>query len=497
MRLLLIAALALPPVAAAPTASFIEFPSFVYDFYLDECPPLPQPGCSLSIAEGCDCDIADAPLRMFRRSGGDGRVFSLASVDLGSRGFAGADARRLEHQCQLYANSTRHASFAELSNYEWIHSTWYFAENNSAVALTHMEWDCKGPETCPWYGAGYSFFSAVTLFSSADGGAHWARAVPLPLPHVVAVSPIPWTEAIGAAGQSYGFRSPSSIVAGRGPLAGWFFATVTAGWGRGSFRGQPDGACMMRTRDLTNPSSWRAWGGAGFDVALSASPYAPGPPPDPAAHICAPFTNSTYLTLAWSSLYGAYMAFGTAGGNDHGGWAFSLSADLISWGAWTPVDVGAFIAPAGNGTVVPTGKALTGRFVKRAIDPEVWYENFERTERRAVGSCTPCPGVPACANLTVITDAEFNGLVERPAFSCGVDGLYNTSGWSDFYYPTLVDAHSPSDNFDEVGATADLFLVGNRCVNAEGGGSGVVHCSPFDVNGLLVRDILRAGVRFS
>lgn len=114
-----------------------------------------------------------------------------------------------------------------------------------------------------------------------------------------------------------------------------------------------------------------------------------------------------------------------------------------------------------------------------------------------MGSCTPCPGVPACANLTVITDAEFNGLVERPAFSCGVDGLYNTSGWSDFYYPTLVDAHSPSDNFDEVGATADLFLVGNRCVNAEGGGSGVVHCSPFDVNGLLVRDILRAGVRFS
>ena len=92
MRSLHIASLALFYVAAAPTASLIEFPSFVYDFYLDECPPLPQPGCSLSIAEGCDCDIADAPLRMFRRSGGDGRVFSLASVDLGSRGFAGAVA---------------------------------------------------------------------------------------------------------------------------------------------------------------------------------------------------------------------------------------------------------------------------------------------------------------------------------------------------------------------------------------------------------------------
>lgn len=266
----------LATTVAAPSAALTSSPVFVYDFYLSECPPLPQPGCSLSISEGCDCDIADAPLRMFRRTGGDGRVFSLASVDLGSRGFVGADARSLEHQCALYANSTRHASFGELANYEWVHSSWYFAQNNSAVALTHMEWDCKGPETCPWYGMGYSFFSAVTLFSSPDGGASWGRATPPPAPHVVAVSPIPWTEAIGAAGQSYGFRSPSSIVAGRGALAGWFYAAVTAGWGRGSFRGQLDGACMMRTRDLTDPASWRAWGGAGFTVPLAASPYAPG-----------------------------------------------------------------------------------------------------------------------------------------------------------------------------------------------------------------------------
>ena len=490
----------LAPVATGlPSASLTSSPAFVYDFYLSECPPLPQPGCSLSISEGCDCDIADAPLRMFRRSGGDGRVFALASVDLGSRGFAGADARSLEHQCALYANSTRHASFGELSNYEWVHSSWYFRENNSAVALTHMEWDCKGPETCPWYGLGYSFFSAVTLFSSPDGGASWRRAVPLPAPHVVAVSPIPWTEAIGAAGQSYGFRSPSSIVAGRGALAGWYYATVTAGWGRGAFRGQLDGACMMRTRDLTDPASWRAWGGADFSVPLAASPYAPGPPPDPAAHTCAPFTNATYLTLAWSSLFSAYMAFGTANGDDHGGWAFALSADLASWGPWAPVSVGAFIAPGGNGTVVPTGKALAGRFVKRADprDPAIWYEDEGRTERRSVGSCTPCPGVSACANVTLIPDAEFDALAQRPAFSCGVGGLYNASGWSDFYYPTLVDSDSPSDNFDEVGEGAELFLVGNRCVNAAGDGKGGVRCSPFDVNGLLVRDVLRAGVRFA
>lgn len=241
-------------ISSAPSSSLTSSPVFTYDFYLQHCPPLPEPGCDLSISEGCDCDIADAPVRLFRRSGGDGRVYALASVDLGSRGFGGVDARSLVHLCALYANSTRHASFAELANYEWIHSTWYFPINNTAVALTHMEWDCKGPESCPWFGMGYSFFSAVTLYASPDGGASWARAVPPPSPHVVAVSPVPWTEAIGAAGQSYGFRSPSSIVAGRGALQGYYYATVTAGWGRGSFHGQLDGACMMRTRDLTDPA---------------------------------------------------------------------------------------------------------------------------------------------------------------------------------------------------------------------------------------------------
>ena len=129
-----------PAATGLPSAALTASPVFVYDFYLDECPPLPQPDCTLSISEGCDCDIADAPLRMFRRSGGDGRVFSLASVDLGSRGFAGADARSLEHLCALYANSTRHASFQELANFEWIHSSWYavFSYQYSGVSATKL-----------------------------------------------------------------------------------------------------------------------------------------------------------------------------------------------------------------------------------------------------------------------------------------------------------------------------------------------------------------------
>jgi hypothetical protein len=81
-------------------------PQSVYDFYREHCPALPQPGCSLSIAPGCDCDIADAPLRLWRNT--SGAINALASVDLGSRGFVSTagTVSTLRHSCHVYANST-------------------------------------------------------------------------------------------------------------------------------------------------------------------------------------------------------------------------------------------------------------------------------------------------------------------------------------------------------------------------------------------------------
>jgi len=328
---------------------------------------------------------------------------------------------------------------------------------------------------------------------SLDGGASWAHALPPPA-HLVAASPVAWTEALGAAGQSYGFRSPSSIVAGRGAQAGWFFATVTAGWGNGAFQGQAQGACMMRTRDVTDPTAWLAWGGSAFDVPLWVSPYS-SPPPQPRPPPCAPFTNITYASLVWSSTHQAYMYFGTAGGDDRAGWQYLLSPDLVSWAAPVAVATGGYIAPAGNGTVTPSGANFTGRFVQRqdhAGDPSVWWEDAGRREKRRVGSCTPCPGVSACGSALVqIPDAEFDALAERGAYSCAWQ--YNTTGYGAFYYPTLVDPGSPSDNFDEVSENAVLFLVAQACVGVDSRGA----CTPFDENGLLVRDIIQLPVQFS
>jgi hypothetical protein len=481
------------------SAAITSEPTIVYDFYTQHCPPLPQPGCSSSIAEGCDCDTADAPMRFWRRTdpiSGEKSIFSLASVDLGSRGFGGDNVLDLEHYCSLYANSSRIQNMASFANYEWIHSSVYFPGNNSVYALTHMEWDCKGQDTCAFYSDGYSFFTGVTLLESINGGNSWSYSRPLP-EHLVAASPIKWNETIGAIGQTYGFRSPSGIVAGRGALSGFYYATVTAGWGFGQFQGQIDGACMMQTRDVTDPTSWRAWGGSAFNISLNVNPWF-NKNIIASDHICVPFTNMTYASLLWSTFYNQYLYFGTTNGNDHGGWSFYLSTDLISFsGPYGPIDPGNYIIPAGNASVTPNGKPFTGRFVQRQDhldDPQVWYEDDSKTFKTRVGSCTPCPKFNAC-NCTLIPDTEFDSLEDRGTFTC--DPWFKSTGYSDYYYPTLVDPNSLSDNFDEVGESAVLFLVGQRCVG--GGGmdaNGNLECTPFDENGLLVRDLLRVNVQF-
>ncbi len=65
--------------------------------------------------------------------------------------------------------------------------------------------------------------------------------------------------------------SPSNIVAHDGWLHAFVFAEALGA--------QRRGACLMRTRDMTDPTSWRAWDGRGFAVRF-ADPYAePGVDP--------------------------------------------------------------------------------------------------------------------------------------------------------------------------------------------------------------------------
>lgn len=480
---------------AAPFAAFTAPPSIVYDFYSQHCPPLPQPGCARDIDIGCDADIADAPLRAWFNGT---TVNVLASLDLGSRGFVGAMANNVQHSCRIYANSTNNMDISMYANHEWIHSSWYFAGNNSIYALTHNEYHCDRPGCPVWPNPGDLFMiTGVTLMQSLDGGESWQHSRPPPL-HSVAVPPYAWNTTLGSIAR-LGFRSPSSIV--YNSADGYYYASVTAGWGYDALL-QQAGACMMRSRDVTDPSSWLAWDGSAFTVSLSTSAWQ-DPTIDPARHVCIPFTNTTYGSLLFSTLYNQWMYFGTVNGDDDGGWQFALSADLAHWSAWTRVQgADTYLPLTGRVIPPPAGTPLPGRFIKRQDpnDPSVWWEDPSGTFKRPVGSCTPCANVSACgSNLTPVPDSTFYSLANETAFGC-VDIGYNATGVSHYYYPTLVDPSAASlhPNFDVVGTDAILFLVRQRCVNAVYGGDGVgMLCDPFDKDGLLVRDIVQVPLHFS
>ena len=272
----------------------------------------------------CDPDVVDAPTKAFRRRGGAGVVETVltGSVDWGSRYDVGPTLDSVEHACPVYYNGTALQQPRLYASREWIQSPWIF-ENQTVVGLTHMEHHCDdqgsaGSLSCPALNLtlGGGDFSAVTLLASSDGGRSWSHARAPPR-HVVAASP----QNFSVGGNRLGFRSPSNIVAGQGALTGWFYATVTSGWGAPGGESACDQfvdplglqrfcTCMMRTRDLTDPHSWRAWDGEGFGASLFATPF-DTPAPDPAKHVCVPTINMTYPSLLWSTHYSKYIVLGT------------------------------------------------------------------------------------------------------------------------------------------------------------------------------------------
>lgn len=369
-----------------PGAGITGPPASAYDWETEHCPGVRgdfETGgrCAADVLIGCDPDVPDAPLKAFRNSSGS--VVVLASCDLGSRALIGPSLASAKHTCGIYMNSTLDYKMADSADREWIQSPWAF-KNGSIYALTHMEYHNRSNQAGLW--------SAVTLLKSVDGGVSWqhARAPPH---HIVAASPFKYEGPTST--PLFGFRSPSNILQDREQSDGLYYAFLSAGWGT-TVRGQPTGTCIMRTNDLTDPASWRAWDGASFNVSLAVNPYThAGKQLDPARHRCAPVTKMTYISLLWSSFFQQYMAVGTSKGNDHLGWSFQLTANLADPGSWsneTAIATNGFVQPEGNATrrempsPVPGIFARSGEFATQLSRSSRCYSN-EWINLRAVCHC--------------------------------------------------------------------------------------------------------------
>ncbi len=246
----------------------------------------------------------------------------------------GPDLDHLHRDCKYpRLISASNLSPQSFQNREWIVAA--YRVGRTIHALIHNEYhDPSSPLCKPGdNGSGNPcWYNAVTYAYSVDDGMTFQHPTRL----LVAAPTRRWDPSIGAPiGQKrrlYGYFGPSGIVRGRD---GYFYSTMVAINNPDSARG----TCVIRTRDLSDPASWRAWDGKEYRHAFL-NPYSP----DVQAPLraCAAVSPDIIHDFGGSLTYNTYLAryvlvgFWTRGRAHQPtacGFAFSLSVDLVHWSA--------------------------------------------------------------------------------------------------------------------------------------------------------------------
>jgi hypothetical protein len=272
-------------------------------------------------------DIPDNAVSAFRDA--SGRVQLHGSHFENRRMGIGPDLNNVRHECDVVLRSNTNPDPAAFDDKQWISST-YTLDGETIYALLHNEYQGWRHGQCPAplvYTQCWS--NSLTLATSTDGGNSYSHA--RPPEHLVAS--VPYQYAPGA-NDAYGVFSSSNIIHRAADDHYYVMAKVEA------HGAQKEGACLLRTKDLSDPKSWRAWDGNGFNVRFI-NPYIE-PAANPRDHVCEPVAydqiNKMSHSITYNSYFDAYLLVGTGATTDpntgEGIWGgyYSLSDDLIHWG---------------------------------------------------------------------------------------------------------------------------------------------------------------------
>lgn len=288
----------------SPTIRAGARPQIVFDWSRDACTPIEEP---------------DLPVRAFRDFAGKIRVllshyenFQMEGPTLG----------RLHRDCRMSMRSLEDPDPSHYQDRRWIAAP--FTSNGRDIwALVHEEYQGnQHPGRCPEHSYYPCWYNAITLASSSDGGKTYHQE-PSPW-QFVAGAPYRYRHGVGPAG----VFAPSNLV----KRGAYLYSLV-----RVRDPGQPAGDCLIRSRDIAKPGSWRAWDGEAFDRAFS-DPYRSGSRPSIGCQRISPGEISEMTeSLTFNTTLDRYLLIGIAapvGGQAHRrerGIYFSLSEDLIHW----------------------------------------------------------------------------------------------------------------------------------------------------------------------
>lgn len=265
-------------------------------------------------------DIPDAPARAFRDDHGLVHLFATHFI---ARAMVGPTLDAVKHDCRVVYRSPGDIDPAHFHYHDWLYA-FYTEDGRNIAALVHSEYDAveipgqcaSSPEN------GNCWWNTITFALSRDGGYHFLA----PKPPLNLVASLPYRYRPGNTAGAYGYEAPTNIV-----KRGEFYYTLINDW---PYRAQAYGPCLLRTRTVFDPKSWRAWDGRAFAIEFL-NPYVAAAAGDarPEAHVCAPVMAGAAESLVFEPKRGRYIVsvftpdarFGPPGLYVIG------SADLIHW----------------------------------------------------------------------------------------------------------------------------------------------------------------------
>lgn len=336
-----------------------------------------------------------APLgHTYRNFFDDGKMW-----DLGAANF--------RRDCNNIDTSHNDPDPAGYDNWEWLTSFWT-DDGQTIYALSNNEyhaWEQTAayPYPDPRGCAVSSFkvdcwYNTITLSKSTDGGARFTHdAWPAPT-HRVAGSPYTYardTACPESDCDAIGLFQPTNIVKRSEPGGDTYYSMIRSI----PYREQPEGACLMRTRNLADPASWRAWDGnasddsqQGFTIRFL-DPYRETAA-DPSQHICVPVSpdppsggqpsdyrvrRSMTESLTYNTFLDRYLLVGVGDSDGEGslrGIYYTTSKDLIDW-APRKLMVEIPVNPNNNGDGICGSESPVSN--ASLIDPDSPDRNFSTT----------------------------------------------------------------------------------------------------------------------
>ncbi|MBI2567329.1 MAG: hypothetical protein HYV63_09890 [Candidatus Schekmanbacteria bacterium] len=250
----------------------------------------------------------------------------------------GSSPANLIRDCTGAMDSEENTDVTVMKPNQWISST-YTTDGATVHALIHDEYHDPFAAACSpgvFSPANPCWYNAISSARSTDGGHTFVQ--PASPSHLVAPFPFKWDPKPLAPDwpltypPAYGYMEPSNII--RHQSDGFYYAMFR----RNDIDYGGSKTCIMRTADLSDAASWRAWDGAGFELKM-VNPYEEELP-DPASQLCAPIAKATigemHSNLSYNTYFNEYMLVGAdvlpdQDGEVRCGFWFSLSPDLITW----------------------------------------------------------------------------------------------------------------------------------------------------------------------